>query len=253
VASDLGLSGDEPDRGELVAEGRRLLNMAEDAGLALRLLGGIAVALRSPSASRRPLRRRYKDIDCITRSRDRKAVTRLFEAAGYVPNVQFNTLHAPDRLIFRGSERGWTLDVFVDAVAMCHRLELADRLTLDSTTLTVADLLLLKLQAVERSERDCKDVLALLIDHPLAPYGIDGGYIAGLLARDWGWWRTATGTLDWVERFRLGLRGLDTTLAGARIAELRSMIDAAPKSRRWKLRARVGERVRWYDEPDEPG
>jgi hypothetical protein len=31
---------------------------------------------------------------------------------------------------------------------MCHRLELADRLTLDRDTLTVADLLLLKLQAV---------------------------------------------------------------------------------------------------------
>ena len=219
----------------------------------LRLLGGIAVALRSPSASREPLRRSYKDIDCITRAHHRQSVTRLFEAAGYVPNVQFNTLHAPDRLIFGGPQRGWTLDVFVDAVAMCHRLELAHRLTLDRDTLTIADLLLLKLQAVERSERDCKDVLALLIDHPIAPDGIDGEYIAGLLASDWGWWRTATGTLDWVERFRQALSGLDTTVAGARIAELRSLIDAAPKTRRWKLRARVGERVRWYDEPDEPG
>jgi hypothetical protein len=30
-------------------------------------------------------------------------------------------------------------------------------------------------------------------------------------------------------------------------------IDNAPKSTRWRIRARVGERVSWYEEPEEVG
>jgi len=37
----------------------------------------------------------------------------------------------------------------------------------------------------------------------------------------------------------------------AQIAALRKAIEDAPKSTKWKLRARVGERVAWYVEPEE--
>ena len=37
------------------------------------------------------------------------------------------------------------------------------------------------------------------------------------------------------------------------IADLRSRIDEKPKGTRWKVRARVGERVKWYEEPEEVG
>ena len=40
---------------------------------------------------------------------------------------------------------------------------------------------------------------------------------------------------------------------GAQVAALRAAIDEAPKSTRWKLRARVGERQAWYQEPEEMG
>ena len=40
---------------------------------------------------------------------------------------------------------------------------------------------------------------------------------------------------------------------GAQVKALREAIDAAPKSARWRLRARVGERVAWYAEPEEVG
>jgi hypothetical protein len=39
----------------------------------------------------------------------------------------------------------------------------------------------------------------------------------------------------------------------AQIDALAEAIDAAPKSTKWKLRARVGDRVAWYDEPEEVG
>jgi hypothetical protein len=34
---------------------------------------------------------------------------------------------------------------------------------------------------------------------------------------------------------------------------LRKAITDAPKSTRWKLRARVGERQAWYNDPEEMG
>jgi len=40
---------------------------------------------------------------------------------------------------------------------------------------------------------------------------------------------------------------------GAQVAALRAAIDGAPKSSRWKLRSRVGERAPWHAEPEEVG
>ncbi|MFL5778348.1 MAG: hypothetical protein ACJ761_05345, partial [Chloroflexota bacterium] len=78
---------------------------------------------------------------------------------------------------------------------------------------------------------------------------------------DWGWWRTVTGNLDKLEQYlATEYQPDDLDVAGGRalafdpmaqIAALRQAIEQAPKSTRWKLRARVGERVPWYDEPEE--
>ena len=40
---------------------------------------------------------------------------------------------------------------------------------------------------------------------------------------------------------------------GTQIAALADAIEAAPKSTKWRLRARVGDRVTWYEEPEEVG
>lgn len=37
------------------------------------------------------------------------------------------------------------------------------------------------------------------------------------------------------------------------IATIRAAIDGAPKTMAWKMRSRVGERVRWYETPEEVG
>jgi hypothetical protein len=39
----------------------------------------------------------------------------------------------------------------------------------------------------------------------------------------------------------------------AQVAELRGAIDASRKSTGWKLRSRIGDRVQWYEEPEEVG
>ena len=55
------------------------------------------------------------------------------------------------------------------------------------------------------------------------------------------------------DRTRIGAR-LDTLLQRieARAAELLRRIEAEPKSRAWRLRAKIGERKRWYEVPEEP-
>ena len=39
--------------------------------------------------------------------------------------------------------------------------------------------------------------------------------------------------------------------AGERLRQIVERLESAPKSRKWKLRARVGERVRWHEEPED--
>jgi hypothetical protein len=235
-----------------VGEGRRIVGLAGELDLPLRMLGGAAVRLRCPSSTRPPLARACKDVDFIGRANDRRAIEKLFQTAGYRPEQEFNALQGQHRLFFWDPDNEREADVFLDAVSMCHVLELRDRLPLHDETLPLADLLLLKLQVVELGERDLLDAVALLTDHPLTSDGIDLAHIEKVLAGDWGWWRTATSVLERVEAFAHRLPGFDRAdVVAERARELREHVEAAPKSRRWKLRAKVGDRVRWYELPDE--
>jgi hypothetical protein len=225
---------------DLRDEALRLLRAADERGLTIRATGGVAVAIRCPSAARPPLAREYKDLDVVAPSTQRKEVDAFFVEQGYVADAEFNLLQGHQRLLHFDPVRNRRLDTFVDRFEMCHALDLRDRLALDELTLTPADLLLTKLQVVETNERDLKDMTALLLDAE-----IDDERIAAVCADDWGWWRTATETLDKVERYAEGFA------LGTRIAELRDRIEAAPKAFRWRARARIGDRVRWYEVPEE--
>ena len=61
-----------------------------------------------------------------------------------------------------------------------------------------------------------------------------------------------------VERTRQALAADDLapeirTVVEPRLERLWEAIEAAPKSSRWKMRNRVGDKVRWYEEPEEVG
>lgn len=236
--------------GDPVAEAERLLDAARRDGTVLRALGGVAVHMRCPSALQPPLARSPKDLDFVSTSKHRKGVVALFREAGYQADAEFNALHGKTRLFFWDAQHARQADLFLDRVSMCHSLDLTDRLDEDPDTLSVSDLLLLKLQVFETNDRDYKDALSLLLDH--ADGGIDVPYIARLLSADWGWWRTATMVLERLDRYARELEGFDR--AGDvhyRIRDLLGAIEAQPKSTRWKMRARIGERTRWYDLPEE--
>jgi hypothetical protein len=237
-----------------VDEALHLTDAGREQGVALRITGGVAVALRCESSRRPPLERRYADIDCVAPGRQGRALTDMLAALGYRPDEAFNAVNGATRLFFwdRANER--QLDVFLDRVEMCHTFDLRDRLDVHDRTLSLADLLLLKLQVVETNEKDFLDILALLTDTPLTrdERGINLDYITGLTSADWGLWRTTTMVAERADRFAAELDGF----AGReRVREqVRAYLDAvaeAPKSRGWKLRARLGDRKRWYELPEE--
>lgn len=238
---------------DVAEEGRRLATAARDAGLGLRLLGGVAVWHQCPSARTAPLARPYGDADFVGRSGERKRITEFLESEGYEADRMFNALHGATRLNFHDPARDRPLDVLLDRFVMAHALDLRDSVSADGLTISLADLLLTKLQVVSINEKDVKDLLALFVDHRFSADDIDLDHILNVTRNDWGLEHTIHRTLTTLDEMA-GDRGLSpAALDGVRrhVAELRQALDGAPKGAKWKMRARVGERVKWYEEPEE--
>ena len=194
----------------------------------------------------------------VTRSGSTAAVTAFFAGQGYEPNRMFNALRGAQRLMYADPARERVVDVLVDRFVMCHRLDLRDRLALDGRTLPLSDLLLTKLQVVELNEKDLTDLLALLADHDLDGEegdAIETARILAVTSDDWGFEHTIRGTLMRVRDAAVAydLDGLTTARIQSRIDRLVELLDRAPKTLRWRMRARLGERVRWFELPEEVG
>jgi hypothetical protein len=227
--------------------------VAQAADVPLRLLGGVAVCVRAEGELPHALRREYKDLDVVTGRSSSGATAKLLRDAGYTPHVAFNAMNSKERMLFFDEPHGRQVDVFVGSFRMCHEIPLEQRLTVDGATVPLAELLLTKLQIIELNEKDVRDTVALFHSHDLTEddTGVSAHRVAELCACDWGLWRTITANLESV-RSRVHGYALDTCdSVESRIDRLQQRIEAEPKSRAWRLRARVGERKRWYELPEE--
>lgn len=271
MTAGAGVEGDARTLADPLAEALRIVEVADARGLLVRLMGGMAVRAHAPDWTARS-RRTEVDLDFVTTSRDRAAFFQLLEAEGYTPDRQHNALFGRKQGYFLDVPRKRPVDVLVDTLEMCHRLDFSDRLALSTPTLPVADLLLSKLQVVKINRKDVLDALVLLAEHPLAQDdgardsatgvgAISVPRILALTSNDWGWWRTVTGNLDkLIQYLEVEFKDDDLDVGRAiafdplaQVKGLRDAIDMAPKSARWRLRARVGERTSWYNEPEEMG
>jgi len=239
--------------GDVIAEAERIAAAAKETRVPVKLVGGAAVNLHSPSARRAPLKRKYGDLDFVAPSKQQGAVQKLFDALGYEGDRRFNTLNGHQRLLYLDGVNGRQVDVFIDRMKMCHVIELAGRLGHDGPTLTPVDLLISKLQVYEINMKDLVDSIALLLDHPVGDHDddvIDATYLAKLTSDDWGLYRTLQLNTERVRRAGKDLE-VDGARVNQRLDEIWSRIESQPKSLRWKMRARVGDRVSWYQLPEE--
>lgn len=231
---------------QLLAEALRLIERCREMGVEARLIGGLAILHHDDQLRERGGSRAINDIDLMVPTGAHRLTSLLLIQAGYTPEERFNALNGHRRMVFHGSE--WDLDVLVGIFEMCHRMDMSSRFALDYPTLPPSDLLLTKLQIVKLNAKDAGDTIDLLQGHGLGEGPgdhIDLARLRALVRDDWGLWRTITGTIDTII-------GMDPpTHVTERLRVLLAALDDAPKSARWKLRARVGDRVQWYVLPDE--
>lgn len=239
---------------DAVEEAHRVVDAADDQGLTVRLIGGTAINTHAPSAREEPFKRGYRDVDFVGTTAEENELVELMTDLGYEPNNRFNTMRR-FRLEFTDPVNERKADFCLDRFEFCHEWSLRDRLAVDYPTVPIEDLLLSKLQIVEVSDRDVRDLLAMLTDHPVEQGDdtetIDPGYVAELCSNDWGLYKTVTMSLDRVEEY-LATNDIpvEEEPIERRVDALRTAIEEKQKSLRWKLRSIVGERKQWYKRPE---
>ena len=239
-------------------EAQRIITLAQEQGITLLVLGGVAIGLRCPHATHRALNRTYADLDFAVAGKQARALTSVLVASGYTANRRFNALHGEKRLLFYDDARSRQVDIFVGNFEMCHKLPLDHRLNLHPFTLSPADLLLTKLQIIQLNTKDIQDILALLLDFPPVASSkqpgeeLDMSIIARLCGQDWGWFTTVNDNLERIQSDAPALLDAgEAALVGERIKTMQRILAETPKSTSWRLRAMAGRRIPWYELPEE--
>lgn len=246
---------------QLRDEAIEIVTGADEIGVTLRVVGsaGIRLHCAPPDAQMERLGRRAKDIDFVVLKEDRKKMRRFLEARGYVADRDLLVAMEGARYSFAQPQTQIELDVFVEKLQFNHTIEVRDRLRQHRTTLPLEELLLAKLQIVSPTTTDLLDVSVLLATHPVVPAPssdeeIDADRIASLLARDWGFHHTVVANLTRIrqslgEVVDLGAELHDTVRQ--RVDALAQAVQDKPKTMGWRVRARVGERVQWWEDVNE--
>jgi len=247
---------------DFYTERTRILEALQAPGnqhIIMRLIGALAFRTHCPQFGyiQDALGRKFTDFDFASYPRFFKDIVRVLTELGYQEDKQVTQLFGDNRMIFHDPVFGRHIDVFYNSLEFCHAISFEGRLEIEKYTLPLAELLLEKMQIVQINEKDLIDTIMLLREHSLG--GIDAetintSIITGLLSNDWGFWRTMTGNLELLDGKLgqyAGLTDQDRQVVHARISDLLQQIDTVPKTLRWKLRARVGEKVKWYKDVEE--
>lgn len=250
------MSGDITDVAPLVEQAHRIVDEARGRDLSLRVTGALAFYIRCPEYNyiQRDTGRSFKDVDFAAYFPQMRDIERLFQDLGFTEDRRLKTVPGIRRSIFYHPEHPWHSDVFYDVLDFSHEIDLRGRLELDYPTIPLVDLLLQKLQIVQINEKDVVDALMLVREHELGGPGIDADHLARLCKSDWGLWKTSTENLRKFDRLLDNYDFLDPEdrrVIRDRMRALEQRIEEEPATLRWKLRNRVGERIKWYRDVDE--
>jgi hypothetical protein len=266
-----------------MSESGRIVNQAKEEGLTLRILGGLAIGMHCQNQldfARRLARtgtgvvegQEYSDIDFVAYRKHRDKLKEFFGKIDYVKRRATLSSAASERQIYYHPKGWYYVDVFFDELLVAnHPINFRGRLELDYPTITVTDMLLEKVQMWEAfGVKDLKDCLLLLLSHDIRDdadaEAINVGYMAKLLAQDWGFWYTVMTNLQNIKRFVTELEKLgpeakidaklvtsqERTDITAKIDSLVKEIEDEPKSFGWKMRAKVGTKKQWYGHVERP-
>lgn len=243
---------------EFIDEGIRLVNAAEEQGIQLRILGSIAYRLQCPKYVHMfdDMQRVLTDVDFAGLKSQNRAIREFMINQGYEPDEGVYMASEGARHIYVHPETQLNVDVFADELYFCHRIPFIGRLDIDSPTICKTDLLLEKMQIYEINLKDFKDTLVLLLEHPLGTRSdekncINIDYITGIMAADWGFYHTFTTNLrrvpDYISEFPT-IGDNEAKIIRDRVEDLLQRIEDTPKLLKWKLRAKIGTQMRWYQE-----
>lgn len=250
--------------GDFLAAATSLVKAANGADIPLKLLGSVAIRLRS---GQRPdlcedLNRPLTDVDVVTYSRYNRKLRPFFETLGYRQDEMVARYFGAIRHVYYSEEwSGLHVDVFFGKLSFCHEIDFLGRLDGQGPTVSLTDLLLEKAQIVEINEKDLKDLSLLLCTHDASfpPSSIDSddidiSYVAGRMSNDWGFYHTFSMTMgrliEYVEE-RCPYQESDKNQIRDRVGKLVAAVDACKKTAKWKMRARIGTKRKWYTEVEE--
>lgn len=240
------------------AQARHLIDLANGRGLTLRALGTLGNYWHTHTArgwlgsSSRP-----QLIEFAGLARESTGLIELFRFAGFEINPRFSAFYGNQRALFEDSTTSLRAQLFLDNYELYHRFSFAPHIADDPLTLPVTLLFLMRLQSVDISDEELRELAGLCLDHDLSlgpeREKIDGTTITDLCADDWGWYKTATLTLGKLAAKPSWLGTEEHVALAGWVDRLVQSIQAAPKSLRWQVRARLGESTRWYHTPQQPG
>lgn len=222
------------------------------------MLGALAFNIHCPKFGymHQMLDRSFTDIDFASYRKLRSEIIKLFADLGYSEDVMVTQLYGTRRLLFRENVNSRHCDVFLDKLEFCHEIPFEGRLEVDDPTVPLAELLLEKMQIVKLNQKDVIDSIMLLREHEVGDTdsAINASRIAQLCSHDWGLWKTVTTNLRKVAEIASGIEKLsedDRSDVRKKVNDLLARIDREPKTRAWKMRARIGEKRKWYRDVEE--
>ncbi len=236
-----------------------LLDRKENRGLIMRLVGALAFNTKCVQFNnfQKKLGRVFTDIDFISYRKFTKRIIQFLTACGYEEDKQVTHYFGTSRLVFHDFENERHIDVFLDQLQFSHTINLKGRLEKETVTMPLAELFLEKMQIARICEKDLIDTIMLLREFDFGDTDrnhINTAIILNYLSKDWGFWKTVTDNLktvnDYVDKYPQ-LKSEDRDIVRSRVDYILKEIDKAQKSVKWKMRSKVGTKVKWYQEVDE--
>jgi hypothetical protein len=232
----------------------KLVTELNRARIQARLFGGAALAVGRYWDDAFQIPRSVKDIDVVFPS---GALTKLpIVVSDIGGSINRATVLLNDGRLIRASFGGLLVDLYSDPLFLNQTIRLGARLGLNRMSLTVADLLATKLQINEPTERDARDIVALLAVCQFQNFdscrGINVTRIAQLCSESWTFYCAANKSLSMVKAnlYRFDLDEGQSSTLSEKLTLLQAAIEGSQRSWSWKLRELVGSRLRMHSDID---